>query len=105
MNIIKVAEFLGRQPKPVSMAAVIEGAGVSQTTAYNCLRRLADEGLAVSLSAPGTMLRTHGLAHGVSAEDVKRALCGDSQQHVPFGQLGLQVRDVFDFAAKVGCAA
>lgn len=104
MNIIKVAEFLGRQPKPVSMAAVIEGAGVSQTTAYNCLRRLADEGLAVSLTAPGTTLRTHSLAHGVSADDVRRALGGDSQQHVPFGQLGVQARDVFDFAAKLSHA-
>lgn len=104
MNIIKVAEFLGRQPKPVSMAAVIEGAGVSQTTAYNCLRRLADEGLAVGLAAPGTNLRTHSLAPGVSADDVRRALSADGQQHVPFGQLGLRARDVFDFAAKVGCA-
>ena len=46
-----------------------------------------------------------GAAPGVSIDDVRRALDIDGKPHTPFGQLGVQARDVFDFAAKLGGAA
>ena len=105
MNIMKIAEFLSRQKKPVTTVAIIEGAGVSQTAAYVCLKRLVDEGLAVSCQGASGGLRSHILAPGVSIDDVRRALDIDGKPHTPFGQLGVQARDVFDFAAKLGGAA